>query len=683
MKLAGLEQSHKKSVFASRLCGLIIDEAHLVYVWRQFRSNYASLSRMRTLWPKVPIMTLSATFAPHVATYVHKSLELMKGAKLIRRQIDRPNIYLARREISNQSTFDDLKFIIPNYACDIRLIPKTMIFVDSRPMVCALTDYLLKILSLAWVRSGLGMEPPPQDVVADYTTILSDERRTQVLAKFGEGSCRVIVCTDAAGMGIDIRDVRRVIQWKATSILNLASYFQRVGRAGRDPSCDSVAIMFHQASLGQLENEYAIYREDIQGARGKEILKNIRAFDRGTDDGVLVRRGKRTLKNLLQNRGLEFSEAHSGGANREEVSSDPRKLICRGLLSQIGTRGCMRSSILRYFDFHQSDVAPERCCDSCVQRGALELPNSLASLLPEHVMENYPDDQDEFEDEEDEEDEEEEDENIDHISPPTKTNPATNRARIPGLSTAQIDAFQNALRILRSKIWSSQFKKAIHKLTPFRDTIFLTDHEVSRLSVNGHKIHQVDDIAKHLNANKNFQWTLIAPYIVEVLRCIQDTYAQNAPPPAIRVKKVMPVKKVTPVTDLSAEQILQEQNRKRKLKREANQRYYAKQKALKLGAATNILDELTISHPACGQALPACGAPMTAPMTAQTTAQTTACGQAIPACGTTTSASGQAIPARILRELRFAPNTTPNTGKRNKRVPSTDLENSPKRARIL
>ena len=83
MKLVGLVQSHKKSVFASRLCGLIIDEAHLVYVWRQFRSNYASLSCMRTLWPKVPIMTLSATFAPHVATYVHKSLELMTGAKLI------------------------------------------------------------------------------------------------------------------------------------------------------------------------------------------------------------------------------------------------------------------------------------------------------------------------------------------------------------------------------------------------------------------------------------------------------------------------------------------------------------------------------------------------------------------------------------------------------------------------
>lgn len=95
-------------------------------------------------------MTLSATLAPHVALYVHKSLELMKGTKLIRKTIDRRNVYLARREITNQSNFADLDFLTPNYACDITLIPKTMIFVDSRPAVCALTDYLLLRLITAW-----------------------------------------------------------------------------------------------------------------------------------------------------------------------------------------------------------------------------------------------------------------------------------------------------------------------------------------------------------------------------------------------------------------------------------------------------------------------------------------------------------------------------------------------------
>ena len=130
------------------MCALVIDEVHLVYVWRQFRTTYTSSSQMRTLWPKVPIMTLSATFALHVASYMHKSLELMRRVKLIRRTIDRPNIFFARRPITNGSSFTVLDCIMPNYACNIRMIPKTMIFLDSRPGVCLLTDYLLLRLVL-------------------------------------------------------------------------------------------------------------------------------------------------------------------------------------------------------------------------------------------------------------------------------------------------------------------------------------------------------------------------------------------------------------------------------------------------------------------------------------------------------------------------------------------------------
>ena len=84
---------------------------------------------------------------------------------------------------------------------------------------------------------------PPEDVVADYSMILSEECRVEVLEKFRCESCRAIVCTDAASMGIDIWDVQHVIQWNITEILNLSSYFQSASRAGHDPSCNSVAIL--------------------------------------------------------------------------------------------------------------------------------------------------------------------------------------------------------------------------------------------------------------------------------------------------------------------------------------------------------------------------------------------------------------------------------------------------------
>ena len=136
------------------------------------------------------------------------------------------------------------------------------------------------------------------------TTILSEARRVEVLEKFHSGICRIIACTGAAGMGIDIRDVQCVIQWRATSILNLALYFQHAGRAVQDSFCNSVAILFHQASLNQIDSEYELFQQDIEGPRGVEILHNIRGFDKAIDDAVLARRRKYSLKNVFLNRGM-------------------------------------------------------------------------------------------------------------------------------------------------------------------------------------------------------------------------------------------------------------------------------------------------------------------------------------------------------------------------------------------
>lgn len=587
---------------------------------------------------------------------------------LIRNMIDRPNIYLARRQISNQSTFADLDFIMPNYACDIKLIPKTMIFVDSRPAVCILTDYLLFRLVVAWGRSAEGnpasrdrdrdSDRPPEDVVADYSTILSEERRVEVLEKFRLGTCRVIVCTDAAGMGIDIRDVQRVIQWKVTSILNLSSYFQRAGRAGRDPSCKSVAILFHQASLSQLENEYELFRQDIEGPNGIEILKKIRGFDRGMDDGVSARRGKSSLKNVLLNRGIE-TVANDISAS----SSDPRKLICRGLLTQIGTSGCMRSCFLRYFDFASSNLPPDRCCDSCLEKSGLELPDSISSLLPEYTAKDPEDDDNRSNDTEDEDDDDPpnfENDARQELNPSKGPNSSSGRVpRMLALNPTQIDAFQNALWGFRKQIWQSEIgSPKHHELSPFRDTIFLTDKEVSRLSLKGHRVLEPEDIAKQLNQNKNFRWTLIAPFIKDLLQCLQETYRQN-PPPAPPPKSNRNIVAVSNLTD--------KEERKRQLKREANQRYYAKQRAMKLEAAqasqatNNVigshnsilpLRNPTLSGPtaassdrstASGTRPPACGVPITAcgaPSSTASGSNVSASGSLNPASGTYVSASG-------------------------------------------
>lgn len=58
------------------------------------------------------------------------------------------------------------------------------------------------------------------------------------------GDTRILICTDAAGMGINIPDIKRVIQWKIFDLLTLATLVQRIGRAGRDTGILAVTVVF-------------------------------------------------------------------------------------------------------------------------------------------------------------------------------------------------------------------------------------------------------------------------------------------------------------------------------------------------------------------------------------------------------------------------------------------------------
>ena len=316
--------------------------------------------------------------APHVGKYVHKSLEMTRPTRLIKRCVDRPNIYFHRVGIRNASVFSDLDWLIPKNLVDSQVIPKTMVFIDSLPGACAMVDHLIARVKKEWS----GDCPPHRDLVCDFSTALSMERREQILTSFRDGNNRLLVCTEACGMGLDIGDVVRVIQWKATKLLNLATFFQRAGRAGRINSNQTVAILYHQESLRDLQGIYEVFKSDINGPEGAEMLSTIRTFDFGSDDAANIRHGKNSTKNILKNQGIQM------GRQIEHVTDDiegpdARKAICRGILSYIGTQGCMRSILLKYLDSSvHSERLANRCCCSCTLTGNYELDFDIQQLLP-------------------------------------------------------------------------------------------------------------------------------------------------------------------------------------------------------------------------------------------------------------------------------------------------------------
>jgi superfamily II DNA helicase RecQ len=81
--------------FSRRLRGIVVDEAHLIHAWRDFRPAYANIHQLRIWYPTVPFMVLTATMTPFVRTFVHTSLRLNNGTAMIHRKVDRHEIYLS------------------------------------------------------------------------------------------------------------------------------------------------------------------------------------------------------------------------------------------------------------------------------------------------------------------------------------------------------------------------------------------------------------------------------------------------------------------------------------------------------------------------------------------------------------------------------------------------------------
>ena len=264
-------------------------------------------------------MALSATLSPHVLHYVQSVLRLNKPTGLIKRSINRPNIFLYCIPMAHSiNSRRDLLFLVPRDIVpqEVRQLPKTMIFMDSRQAVCDMTTTLLGRLPQKY-RSA--------DIICDYSTALSESRRHDIMAKFIAGQCRILICTEAAGMGIDVSDVERVIQWTIPRQLNLASFWQQAGQAGRNRQLQAIAILFYKKAQripSGVEHPLKLFCEPPNSPSASLVLKRIRAFDAG----IQKSQGKRATNSELESQAVEEvgnpGSAHGTGFLRDPTDSN-------------------------------------------------------------------------------------------------------------------------------------------------------------------------------------------------------------------------------------------------------------------------------------------------------------------------------------------------------------------------
>jgi len=221
-----------------------IDEAHCISQWGyDFRPSYLHIAEIRDITgDTVPFLALTATATPLVVKDIISRLK-MKSPRVLQTSFRRPNITYVVREVEDKSTYV------------LRSLKKEkgsgIIYVNSRKRSKEVAEMLVA-----------------NDIRADfYHAGLPQEMRDRKQNAWTTGEVRVIVATNAFGMGIDKAEVRFVIHWDCPD--SIEAYYQESGRAGRDDKPAFAVLLWSQDEKRKLADSVKIKFPPV------EKIKNI------------------------------------------------------------------------------------------------------------------------------------------------------------------------------------------------------------------------------------------------------------------------------------------------------------------------------------------------------------------------------------------------------------------------
>lgn len=212
---------------------IAVDEAHCISEWgHDFRPAYRKINKIRSIFPSLPVLALTASATPKVVQDIQSEL-VFKEPKVFRQSFKRPN--LAYMIWKTEDKYNTAAQIVRHQK------GSSIIYCNTRRQ----TEQLAYFFN----QSGLSSD--------FFHGGLSADDKKKKLSDWQNGSIQHITATTAFGMGIDKADVRTLVHMQLPE--SIEHYYQETGRAGRDGKTANAYLLFHEGDPQELKNQFLNY----------------------------------------------------------------------------------------------------------------------------------------------------------------------------------------------------------------------------------------------------------------------------------------------------------------------------------------------------------------------------------------------------------------------------------------
>ncbi len=220
---------------------IAIDESHCISQWGyDFRPEYLRIAEIRPFFPNIPFLALTATATPAVVEDIQEKL-LFKKKNVFQKSFERHNV-------SYSVLYEEDKFAKLVDVCN-KVQGSGIVYVGSRKQ----TETVAGLLYRNGIRADY------------YHAGLTNDQRNVRQQSWIKNQTRLMVCTNAFGMGIDKPDVRLVVHLGLSS--SVEAYFQEAGRCGRDEKKAFAVMLYHPTDRLYAEQQLAAKYPKIEDIR--------------------------------------------------------------------------------------------------------------------------------------------------------------------------------------------------------------------------------------------------------------------------------------------------------------------------------------------------------------------------------------------------------------------------------